>query len=227
MTTKKNSGLSTFDSQLQPYFERVKVDTYGNMTLVNPVHYVHSRADNDYRISQLVQEISCNQQRVDIDQDNLKRRLQRNQSHQLKLLKQSGDMLISEELPAYDFHPIETSKDSILIQLFSTGYLPYFKNIVYKNKPIDLKIITLKAANDINNGDYDNDSLSMAKAWCGDVLHRVSQASQHVHGGTGIDRNYHLFRYCLWAKQLELSLGNSKIHIEKLANRLEDKYLAE
>lgn len=42
-----------------------------------------------------------------------------------------------------DFKIIETSKDSILIQLFSTGYLPYFKTIVYKNELIDLKTITL------------------------------------------------------------------------------------
>jgi len=48
-----------------------------------------------------------------------------------------------------NFKIIETSKDSILIQLFSTGYLPYFKNIVYKNKPIDLKTIVLKESVDL------------------------------------------------------------------------------
>jgi alkylation response protein AidB-like acyl-CoA dehydrogenase len=90
-----------------------------------------------------------------------------------------------------------------------------------------LRIITLKAASDINRGDYDNESLSMAKAWCGDVCHRISQAAQHVHGGIGIDKDYHLFRYCLWAKQLELSLGSSKVHIAQLADRIEEKYLAQ
>ena len=89
-----------------------------------------------------------------------------------------------------------------------------------------LKIITLKATNDVNMGDYGNESIAMAKVWTGDVLHRVSQASQHVHGGMGIDKDYHLFRYCLWAKQLELSLGCSKVHIQDLANRLEQHYLA-
>jgi alkylation response protein AidB-like acyl-CoA dehydrogenase len=90
-----------------------------------------------------------------------------------------------------------------------------------------LRIITLKAASDINNGHFDEESLSMAKAWCGDVCHRISQAAQHVHGGIGIDKNYHLFRYCLWAKQLELSLGSSKVHIAQLADRIEEKYLAQ
>jgi alkylation response protein AidB-like acyl-CoA dehydrogenase len=89
-----------------------------------------------------------------------------------------------------------------------------------------LKIITIKAVSDVNQGDYQNDTLSMAKAWCGDVLHRVSHTAQHVHGGMGIDRDYHLFRYCLWSKQLELSLGNAKIHIAKIADNLAARYLA-
>lgn len=90
-----------------------------------------------------------------------------------------------------------------------------------------LRIISLKATSDVNRGDYDNDSLLMAKSWCGDACHRVSQAAQHVHGGIGIDKDYHLFRYCLWAKQLELSLGCSKVHIAQLADRIEQKYLAQ
>ncbi|MCB1614617.1 MAG: acyl-CoA/acyl-ACP dehydrogenase [Pseudomonadales bacterium] len=89
-----------------------------------------------------------------------------------------------------------------------------------------LNIITLKAGSDINNGIYDSEAIAMAKVWCGNVMHRVSQAAQHVHGGAGIDRDYYLFRYCLWAKQLELAMGNSKQHISKLADRLEARYLS-
>lgn len=89
-----------------------------------------------------------------------------------------------------------------------------------------LRIMTQKAASDVNEGWYDSEAIAMAKVWCGDVMHRVSQAAQHVHGGTGIDRDYHLFRYCLWAKQLELSLGNSRVHLAKLADQLAQRYLA-
>jgi alkylation response protein AidB-like acyl-CoA dehydrogenase len=88
-----------------------------------------------------------------------------------------------------------------------------------------LRIMTQQAASDVSQGLYDSDSIAMAKVWCGDVMHRVSQAAQHVHGGTGIDRDYPLFRYCLWAKYLELVLGNSRIHITNLADRLADRYL--
>ncbi len=89
-----------------------------------------------------------------------------------------------------------------------------------------LRIMTQQAASDVSDGLYDSDSIAMAKVWCGDVMHRVSQAAQHVHGGTGIDRDYPLFRYCLWAKYLELVLGNSRIHLAALADRLADRYLA-
>ncbi len=89
-----------------------------------------------------------------------------------------------------------------------------------------LRITTLKAAYDVNNGDFDSEVISMAKVWCGDVLHRVSHTAQHVHGGAGIDKDYHLFRYCLWAKQLELSLGSTRVHLSKLADRIEAQYLA-
>lgn len=90
-----------------------------------------------------------------------------------------------------------------------------------------LKITTQKAASDVAQGLYDSESIHMAKVWCGDVLHRISQASQHLHGGMGIDRDYHLFRYCLWAKQLELMLGHSRIHLEIIGDRLAEKYLSQ
>ena len=34
-------------------------------------------------------------------------------------------------------------------------------------------------------------------------------AAQHLHGGIGVDRDYPLHRYFLWAKQLELTLGGA------------------
>jgi 3-oxocholest-4-en-26-oyl-CoA dehydrogenase beta subunit len=89
-----------------------------------------------------------------------------------------------------------------------------------------LRIMTQQAASDVSQGLYDSDAIAMAKVWCGDVMHRVSQGAQHVHGGTGIDRDYHLFRYCLWAKYLELALGNSRVHLAALADNLAARYLA-
>lgn len=88
-----------------------------------------------------------------------------------------------------------------------------------------LRIMTQQAASDVSQGLYNSDAIAMAKVWCGDVMHRVSQAAQHVHGGAGIDRDYPLFRYCLWAKYLELALGNSRVHLACLSDRLAEKYI--
>jgi len=38
---------------------------------------------------------------------------------------------------------------------------------------------------------------------------RVVHAAQHLHGGIGVDRDYPLHRYFLWAKELELTLGGA------------------
>jgi alkylation response protein AidB-like acyl-CoA dehydrogenase len=65
-----------------------------------------------------------------------------------------------------------------------------------------------------------SDEVSIAKIWAGDAGHRVSFAAQHLHGGMGVDVDYPLHRYCLWAKQLELTLGSSIDELDRLGARL-------
>ncbi|MGL6245225.1 acyl-CoA dehydrogenase family protein [Pseudomonas sp.] len=55
-----------------------------------------------------------------------------------------------------------------------------------------------------------------ASAYACEALHRVSHAVQQVHGGTGVDRDYPLFRYCLLAKKLELVLGGQSALLARL-----------
>ncbi len=64
------------------------------------------------------------------------------------------------------------------------------------------------------------EEVAVAKIWAGDVGHRVSFAAQHLHGGMGVDVDYPLHRYCLWAKQLELTLGSSADHLDRLGAAL-------
>jgi alkylation response protein AidB-like acyl-CoA dehydrogenase len=66
----------------------------------------------------------------------------------------------------------------------------------------------------------------IAKIWVGDVCHRVSQAAQHLHGGVGIDRDYELFRYCLWARQIELTCGTSSALTQRLGQKIAADFLA-
>jgi alkylation response protein AidB-like acyl-CoA dehydrogenase len=64
------------------------------------------------------------------------------------------------------------------------------------------------------------EEVMVAKIWAGDTGHRVSFAAQHLHGGMGVDVDYPLHRYCLWAKQLELTLGSSTEELDRLGARL-------
>src|SRR6056297_793067 len=89
-----------------------------------------------------------------------------------------------------------------------------------------LRLVSQQAASLIDQGRPAEEASNMAKIWCGDVCHRVSQAAQHCHGGTGVDRDYILFRYCLAARQIELSAGNSARLAGELGQAIAREYLA-
>lgn len=48
---------------------------------------------------------------------------------------------------------------------------------------------------------------AVAKFWAADGGTRMANSAQHLHGGIGVDRDYPIHRYFLWAKSLELTLG--------------------
>ena len=58
--------------------------------------------------------------------------------------------------------------------------------------------------------------VAVAKFWAAEGGQRVVHAAQHLHGGMGVDRDYPLHRYFLWAKRLELSLGGTTPQLLKL-----------
>ena len=61
--------------------------------------------------------------------------------------------------------------------------------------------------------------VDIAKVWAGDTGHRVSYAAQHLHGGAGVDRGNALWRFCLWARHNEMSLGSSAQTLARLGQR--------
>jgi alkylation response protein AidB-like acyl-CoA dehydrogenase len=89
-----------------------------------------------------------------------------------------------------------------------------------------LRLVTQQAASLIDQGRPAEEAVLMAKIWCGNVAHRVSQASQHNHGGTGVDRDYVLFRYCELARQIELTAGSSARLMGELGQDICAEYLA-
>jgi alkylation response protein AidB-like acyl-CoA dehydrogenase len=60
------------------------------------------------------------------------------------------------------------------------------------------------------------EEVAVAKFWAADGGQRVVHAAQHLHGGMGVDRDYPLHRYFLWAKQLELTLGGATTQLRHL-----------
>ena len=63
-------------------------------------------------------------------------------------------------------------------------------------------------------------AVAVAKVWAADGGQRVVHAAQHLHGGIGVDRDYPLHRYFLYAKQIELTLGGATHHLRDLGRML-------
>ncbi len=58
-----------------------------------------------------------------------------------------------------------------------------------------------------------DDELAIAKFWVADGGQRIVHNCQHLHGGIGVDIDYPIHRYFLWAKYLELTLGGATKHL--------------
>jgi alkylation response protein AidB-like acyl-CoA dehydrogenase len=67
------------------------------------------------------------------------------------------------------------------------------------------------------------EELAVAKFWAAEGGQRVVHAAQHLHGGIGVDVDYPLHRYFLWAKQCELTLGSATPQLVKLGKALADQ----
>lgn len=63
----------------------------------------------------------------------------------------------------------------------------------------------------------------VAKFWAGEGGMRVVHATQHLHGGLGVDRDYPLHRYFLEAKQNEHTLGTPTRELIRLGAALADE----
>lgn len=83
-----------------------------------------------------------------------------------------------------------------------------------------LRLCTWQALSLLSDEQPATTETQIAKIWAGNVGHRVSYACQHVHGGTGIDRDYPLWRYCLWLRYNEMALGSSGAQVAALGQRL-------
>lgn len=85
-----------------------------------------------------------------------------------------------------------------------------------------VRLTALQAAWRIDEGLPADDAVAIAKFWAADGGQRVVHAAQHLHGGMGVDRDYPVHRYFLWAKSIELSLGGATSQLLAFGERLAD-----
>ena len=83
-----------------------------------------------------------------------------------------------------------------------------------------LRLNCYQAISRLDDGVESSVEVQIAKVWAGDVGHRVSYAAQHLHGGTGIDRDYPLWRYCTWLRHNEMMLGGSARNLAALGEKI-------
>jgi alkylation response protein AidB-like acyl-CoA dehydrogenase len=88
----------------------------------------------------------------------------------------------------------------------------------------NLRLACQQAASLLSAQSNATEAVLIAKIWASDVAHRVSQSSQHLHGGIGVDRDYPLFRFCLWARQLELTLGGGSSYLRALGDLIAEEF---
>lgn len=65
-----------------------------------------------------------------------------------------------------------------------------------------------------------DEHVEIAKVWAAEGGARVLAATQHLHGGMGVDMDYPLHRYTRATRDLELRLGGAGEHLQRLADRL-------
>jgi 3-oxocholest-4-en-26-oyl-CoA dehydrogenase beta subunit len=83
-----------------------------------------------------------------------------------------------------------------------------------------MRLTTLQAAWLLDAELPGRDEARVAKWWAAEGGHRVAHATQHVHGGMGVDVEYPLSRYFRWSKQLEFALGSGQAQLLSLGATL-------
>jgi alkylation response protein AidB-like acyl-CoA dehydrogenase len=86
-----------------------------------------------------------------------------------------------------------------------------------------VRLSALQACWRIAAGKPAEEAIAVAKYWAAEGGQRVVHAAQHLHGGIGVDRDFPLHRYFLYAKHLELSLGGATPQLVRLGRLLANR----
>jgi alkylation response protein AidB-like acyl-CoA dehydrogenase len=83
-----------------------------------------------------------------------------------------------------------------------------------------MRLTTWRVLHLFEQGEDATDELAIAKYWASEGGARITYAAQHLHGGIGVDVDYPVHRYYLWARQIGLHLGTGTAQLAKLGERL-------
>jgi hypothetical protein len=83
-----------------------------------------------------------------------------------------------------------------------------------------MRLTLLRAVHELEQGEDASDALAVAKFWASEGGNRITYAAQHLHGGIGIDLDYPLHRYYLWARQLSMTLGGGTRQLVRIGAAL-------
>ncbi len=83
-----------------------------------------------------------------------------------------------------------------------------------------MRLTSWRALHLLEQGEDASEILVIAKYWAAEGGARVTYAAQHLHGGIGVDVDYPVHRYFLWARQIGLHLGSGAEQLAKLGERL-------
>ncbi|MBW2291265.1 MAG: acyl-CoA/acyl-ACP dehydrogenase [Deltaproteobacteria bacterium] len=83
-----------------------------------------------------------------------------------------------------------------------------------------IRLTSWQAAWRLSEGLPAGSQIATAKVWAAEAGHRVVHTATHLHGGMGVDKDYPLFRYFTYSKQLGLTLGGPTSHLINLGQML-------
>jgi alkylation response protein AidB-like acyl-CoA dehydrogenase len=72
----------------------------------------------------------------------------------------------------------------------------------------------------VTSDELATDAVQIAKYFAGEAGHSIAYAAMPLLGGIGVDVDYPVHRYYLWARQIELTLGSSASALAAIGERL-------
>lgn len=83
-----------------------------------------------------------------------------------------------------------------------------------------MRLTSWQASSRIARGEPADEAVAIAKYWAAEAGHQATYAAIHLHGGMGVDVDYPVHRYYLWARQIELTLGSANRQLAELGREL-------